>query len=329
MGKPKEAKSVFNGLQKTVFSSPFGSSTSAFGNIPVSAAAKRRDAKAKATAIAKAKKAGYGVSGGGGLTGTPVQLRQYLNSWPGASNYNTLRARVLGGGGGSVGKGAITNDVLQQFGYTPLSTPTGKQLTTDMRFNPQLNNANNAIQAGLTKNYQFLNQTPDQQYTNATSGNNPLYNILKEELARKTEEALGRALVDARMGGLTNSTTAGALRSGIMNESLLNNNKNLLSAIEFGNEQSRANIGAQLQGLSGLSNLLYPLSSASNANLMQGMTGIDSTNINNTQAYNNYLQRQQDLDTINKQNKSSMWGNLLGSAVSLLPVGGQFLKGLF
>lgn len=181
---------------------------------------------------------------------------------------------------------------------------------------------------GAQDNLSYLQRTPQQQYEDATGGNNPLYNILTEQTRRNTDGALGRALVNSQGTGTSNSTTAGAAQGMIFNDALMRSNTDLLNAVNFSNETSRANLGANLNALGSMANLVYPLGSAANANLMQAMGQQDAVamqnannqlqaNIANTQAANQAaMARQQSL------------GQMIGGGIGMLgTLGGSYLLG--
>lgn len=173
---------------------------------------------------------------------------------------------------------------------------------------------------GIQGNLGFLQRTPQQQFDDAVGGNNALYNLLQEQTRRSTDSALGRSLVDSQGLGTRNSTTAGAAQGTILNDSLQRQNSNLLQAIQFGNDQGRANLGANLNTLGSLANLTYPLGSAANANLLQGFGARDSMAQSNAA-----LQFQANQANTAAQNQYDEWkrqNGLNGTLSQLFPVYG-------
>jgi hypothetical protein len=128
----------------------------------------------------------------------------------------------------------------------------------------------------------------------------------------------GRSLVDSYGTGTGNSTTAGAAQGMIMNDAILRGNQNLLSAIDFSNQTGRANLGANLDTMGSIANLLYPMGAAANANLMTALGSRDNFAMANAQAENAAnLQYSQAMQAYNQQKQSGL-GSLIGGGIGLL-----------
>lgn len=170
---------------------------------------------------------------------------------------------------------------------------------------------------GVQNNLNYLQQSPQQQFADVQAGNNPLYNLLQQQTQSGVDKAIGRSMVDNSGLGTRNSTTAGAARGTILNDALLRDNGNVLNAINFGNEQGRANLGANLGALTGLSSLTNPLGAASNANLMQVYGAQDAIQQANASA-----QLQANIANANAANQMAMQqgsslGNIIGGGIGL------------
>lgn len=210
---------------------------------------------------------------------------------------------------------------MTPYMYTdPLTGQQTQQhrLETTTSLPEDLKQARTAAGTGLNSNLGFLQMNPNEQYDYMRAGNDPMYNLLSDQTQRNTDKALGRSLVNSRGLGTQNSTTAGAAQAGILNDSLLRANNDLLQAFTFGNENSRANLGANLNTLGSLANLVYPLGSASNANFMQAMASRDAASASTAAAQNAAnMQYAQAMNQYNQQ-KSAGLGNMIGGGIGAL-----------
>lgn len=214
-------------------------------------------------------------------------------------------------------EGPFGTGTSQLTPYQATNPITGKtvnkvRVDTTNKLNPELQASAELAQTGLKSNLGFLQRNPNEQVDWLRGGNDPLYNILREESQRNTDRALGRSLVDSQGTGTMNSTTAGAAQGMILNDAILRSNQNLLQALNFGNETSRANMGANLNAIGSLANLVYPLGSSANANLLAGLNAQDRAYAATAAAQNAAnLQHAQAMNAYNQQ-KASSWGNILG-----------------
>lgn len=301
----QKATTIFKNTKSATVTNPFGSSTTAIQPKGVTQAMLDADATSRQSALQAAIAAGYGrpapqESSTGGLGG------RLNREGSGSKNPAT-----------SYGFGPITDDVLKRFGYSPLNTKQ-TEITTDAQLPDYLSGIPKLAGQGVESNLSFLQQTPQQQYDQAVGGNNPLYNILMENTNRAREQALGRSLVDYNNMGTANSTTAGSAQGTILNDAIMQGNQNLLNAINFSNETGRANLGANLNSLGSMANLLYPTMSLGNANAMQAWGQRDATAMANANAQNAAnLQHAQAMNQYNQQRASSL-GGMIGGGIGLL-----------
>lgn len=205
-------------------------------------------------------------------------------------------------------------------------------LKTSATLAPGLQSASDTASAGLTPNLAFLQQDPNQRIAFIDGGNDPLYNILSERIRRAEADALGRAKVNAQGTGNSNSTAYGSAMGTILNDSLLRKNSTLLDALNFGNENARANIGTNLGAIGTFANLANPAGAAANSNSLAAYSAQDQAASNNAgnqlQANMANAAAQNAQNMLEQQKKSSMLGNLVNLGGTLLgsafggPVGG-------
>ena len=216
--------------------------------------------------------------------------------------------------------GVNTSVFGSDFG-TGTSTKSGNALTTTTQLADFLQPIPTQAGQGIQSNLAFLQQTPQQQYEQATGGQNPLYNVLQEQSRRGMESALGRSLVDAQGTGTTNSTTAGAARGTILNDAIMRANSDLLNAISFSNQQAQANVNTGLDTLGSLANLTYPLGSAANGDLVKALGQQDTIALANAQSRLQADTKNAELMQQYEQQKAKSLGGMLGGAGSLIGTG--------
>lgn len=173
-------------------------------------------------------------------------------------------------------------------------------------------------QTGLSNNMGFLQMDPNQRIDWLTAGKDPTYNLLSEMLKRDTDKAMGRSIVDSQGTGTMNSTTAGAAQGTILNDQILRSNQNLLNALNFGNENARADAGLGLNVISGLNGIVNPLASAANANQFQAMGAVDQAAAATAASQNAANQQYAAAMNQYNQQKSAGLGGMIGGGVGLL-----------
>lgn len=186
-------------------------------------------------------------------------------------------AEFLGGNGGAVSDRDARllekiDGLKNQLGG--MSRP--KKIFTDLRLSPLLQRANKTAQQGLGTNLDFLNIDPNQRFTFIDSGRDPLFNILRDQALKEEQLARGRAQVNATSSGNLNSTAFGGLLGTIANDAVRRRNEDIIRALEFGDTQARNNVGTQLSTIGSLANLIYPLGTVTNQNLLTSMGARDA-----------------------------------------------------
>lgn len=167
---------------------------------------------------------------------------------------------------------------------------------------------------GIQNNLNFLQESPEQQIRDATSGRNPLYNLLAESTQRALDKELGRLRINNQLTGNQNSTLAGTATARLLNGSVMRRNNDLLQALGYGNEQGRANLNAALGTTTALNSLISPLAAGSSANLNTALTNQDQVALANARN-----QLQADLYNTQVANSSGTnLGNVIGAGVGLL-----------
>ena len=188
------------------------------------------------------------------------------------------------------------------------STKQNGQLTTTSKLGDFLQPSAQTAGQGLNSNLAYLNKSPSEQASNALAGNDPYYNVLKEQLDRNTRASLGRLAVDSQGTGTANSTTAGAGQAGILNNAILNSNTNLMNALNFGNQTATNNVGTNLNAIGSLANLTVPLGTAANQNLLSAFNNKDASTATYTQGLNNEaLRYAQAMDQYNLDRYNNGW----------------------
>ncbi len=225
----------------------------------------------------------------------------------------------------------------EKFNYTdPLTGKVKPQtrFTTTSALNPELGYIKDQATEGLSNNMGFLQMDPNQRIDYLNSGSDPLYNLLKEQTSRDLEKAMGRAAVNSQGMGTRNSTTAGATQAGILNDNIIRSNTNLLNALNFGNENARADAGLNMGTLSGLAGLLYPMTATANANQFAGLGQADAAAAATAAAQNAAnLQYANAMNAYNQANAGGLGGilrggiGLLGSIAGAPFTGGASLLG--
>lgn len=198
------------------------------------------------------------------------------------------------------------------------SNRNGSSIDTTFKLGDSFAGLPDTIGQGLSSNYRYLGQDPQQRYDSILGGNDPVYNLLREQTDRELSRQLGRAKLTGQSTGNVNSTALGALNAGILNDGVMRNNQNILSALDYGNSAATNAINTGLGGVTTLNNLIAPLGSAANANLMTAMTNQDQVALANAA-------RQLQADQFNAQASmanqgSSPWGtigSLAGAALGL------------
>lgn len=207
---------------------------------------------------------------------------------------------------------------LSGFKVNPDGT---KAIETSASLNPGLQGVATTATGGLQNNLSYLNQDPNQRVGFLTSGQDPLYNVLQENLRRTTDNNLGRARLTAFGTGNQNSTAGGAALGQILNNDALNQQQNLYQALQYGNQTATGNANTNLGTLGGLANLVYPLASTSNSNLLTAKQD-QSQALAATAAARNAAE-QQYISALNNYNSTKNAG--MGSGIGSLIGGGLAL----
>lgn len=189
--------------------------------------------------------------------------------------------------------------------------PTEYSLTTDSRLADFLQPIPEQASQGIQGNLDYLQLTPQEMTQQALGGENALFNVLNDQTESERDKSLARALVNSQGTGTSNSTTAGAAQGTVLKDYLKQYNQNLLNSFQFQNENARANLGANLSALGGLANLVYPLGSAANQNLLTAFNANDQTNLANAQAKNQA--EMQYAQAVNQARQNSGLGGAIGS----------------
>lgn len=153
---------------------------------------------------------------------------------------------------------------------------TGQRtMDTNMSLAPQLQQAGDTAMGGLNNNLGFINRDPNEQVSYLKGGQDPLYNVLKQQTQDTYDTNMGRLRLDAQKAGAGNSTAAGAAYGKLMGDKALTDNQVLLQGLNYGNQTATQNAGTNLGAIGNLAQLAYPLGSAANAQLNTGLQSQD------------------------------------------------------
>lgn len=217
---------------------------------------------------------------------------------------------------GSGSSGLVTND------------NGSKTYSTTAKLSQPLADVAGTAGQGLMSNMQYLQADPTQQVDRMRQGTDPYYNVLKETMQRERDAAVGRQLVDAQQGGLTNSTTLGSALGKIANEDILRQNQALLQALDYGNQNARANAQFGLGTITGLNSLVTPLGSAAAAQLQSAKASQDAAAAATAKAQNDANTEYTAAMNAYRANSGVDWGSVGGLAGGLLGgTAGFFLGG--
>ena len=233
---------------------------------------------------------------------------------------------------GPFGSGSSTRNPYTYKDPVTGQESTQQRLETNINLSPELTKAGQSASTGLSNNLSFLQTDPNERISFLTGGSDPTYNALKIESDRATENAMGRARLNTLKGGIGNSTAAGGALGSILNDDILRQNKLLTNVLDFRNQNARADAQTNLSSISGLSNLVYPLGSAANSNLMAAFGAQDQTAAANAAAINAAeMQHAQAMNQYNATKNAGMGsgvGSLVGAGLGALlaiPTGGLSL----
>lgn len=206
------------------------------------------------------------------------------------------------------------------------NNPKQKIFQTSANLSPELAAIGHTAGGMLGNNLDYLQRNPEERVSWLTGGNDPYYNIFSEQAKRATQEAIGRQLVNAQQGGITNSTTFGSALGRIANDDILRKHQILQSALDFNNNNARTDAQLGLGAITGLNSLITPYGSAAAAQL-QTAKGSQDRAAEATAAAQNQAEMQyvQAMNQYNAQKQASM-GNMLGTGLGILgSIGGNML----
>lgn len=198
-------------------------------------------------------------------------------------------------------------------GSSTLNKGTGS-IDSTATLSPELQNSANLAQSGLSSNLAYINRNPQEQVNFATGGQDPYYNVLSEQANQAFDSNLGRLRLQAFKGGGLNSTAAGGAYGNLAYNKNLYDNQILLSALQHGNQQATQNAQTNLGAIGGLAQLVYPLSSAANAQLNTALQSKDRAAATTVAARNQAeaLYNQQMMQ-YEQQRAAQAFGGALGS----------------
>lgn len=231
--------------------------------------------------------------------------------------------------------GSATSQLLPKVMVNPSGkTINGQELSTTLNLSPELQGINTTATTGLQNNLSFLQQDPNQRVGYLTSGQDPLYNALTTQQDLTLQNNLGRAQLQAQKTGGLNSTALGSAQSGLLANDGIVRNQNLLTALNSANDNARQDSQVNQGVIGNLAQLLYPLGSAANSNLMTALNQTDQGRFQTAAAEN--AANQQYANAMNAYNQSqsgamssgigSLVGAGLGAALAI-PTGGLSLAG--
>lgn len=203
--------------------------------------------------------------------------------------------------------------------YTYTDPLTGKNSTrtkvdTNLSLSQPLQQAGDTAATGLNNNLAYLQRDPNQRIDYLRSGQDPTFAITNELAQRKYDQDLGRLRLNAQQTGSSNSTAAGAAYGQLMRDKGLVDNQNLLAALNYGNENARADAGLNLGTIGGLAQLVYPLGSAANAQLNTGLGSLDRAAAANAQAMNQAsLQYAAEDNAYRQRQQAALWSAIGGT----------------
>jgi hypothetical protein len=201
-----------------------------------------------------------------------------------------------------------------------------KEFQTTATLAPELAGIGRTAGEGLASNLAYLQRDPEQRVDWATGGNDPWYNVLAEQNKRATQEAIGRQLVNGQQGGITNSTTMGSALGRIANDDILRRNQILLGALDYGNQNARADAGLNMSTLTGLNGLITPYGSAAAAQLQTAKGSQDQAQAATAAAQN--AAEQQYVSAMNQYNmqKQASMGQMVSAGLGMLgTIGGNMV----
>lgn len=203
----------------------------------------------------------------------------------------------------------------------------GKKIyQTSASLSPELAQIGQTAGGMLGNNLSYLQRNPEERVSWLTGGNDPYYNLFSEQSKRATTEAIGRQLVDAQQGGITNSTTLGSALGRIANDDILRRNQILQSSLDYNNNNARTDAQLGLGTITGLNSLITPYGSAAAAQL-QTAKGSQDQAAAATAAAQNQAERDY-TSAVNQYNmqKQASLGNMIGGGLSMLgSIGGNML----
>lgn len=232
--------------------------------------------------------------------------------------------------------GSATSQLLPKVMVNPSGkTINGQELSTTLNLSPELQGINTTATTGLQNNLSFLQQDPNQRVGYLTSGQDPLYNALTTQQDLTLQNNLGRAQLQAQKTGGMNSTALGSAQSGLLANDSIVRNQNLLTALNSANDNARQDTQVNQGVIGNLAQLLYPLGSAANSNLMTALNQTDQGRFQTAAAQN--AANQQYAADMNAYNKSkagatasgigTLAGAALGAALAI-PTGGLSLAAI-
>lgn len=203
--------------------------------------------------------------------------------------------------------------------------PSGKSKTyqTTASLSPELAQIGQTAGGMLGNNLSYLQRDPEQRVSWLTGGNDPMYNVFNEQSKRATQDAIGRQLVNAQQGGITNSTTLGSALGRIGNDDILRRNQILQSTLDYNNNNARADAQLGMGTISGLNGLMTPYGSAAASQLQTAMGSQDQAHAATAAAQNAEAQRYAAaMDQYNAAKAAQPFGGALGAYGSFIdPLG--------
>lgn len=202
--------------------------------------------------------------------------------------------------------------------------PTTGQWSTSSSLSPGLKQVADSSTSGLNNNINYLNQDPSQRFASIAAGQDPTYNAIQTQSQRQTDQALGRAQVDAQSAGNLNSTALGAQLGAIHNDDILRTNTNQANAYTLGNQTATNNANTLLGSLTGMGNLSYPLATGANSNLTTANQSIDTNGQFNAQQQQQAQIQNQNLAMQQQAQHQALIGSLVNAAAT---IGGAAIGG--
>lgn len=189
-----------------------------------------------------------------------------------------------------------------------------RPLVTESSLSSDLQTANEAAQQGLGQNLQYIGQTPTQQYQELQGGNNPYYNLSREQNDRAFETSLSSLDRRFARNGLGNSTARGAITATVANDANLRDAALQTEALNYLNNRALTNAQTQQGVVDSLARIAYIPLAMSNQNMFDANRIDQASGMFNAQAENQMKQLQYQAQ-LQQAQQGSPWAQLAGQVV--------------